>query len=285
MALGTNNAPELTREQVATMLIQPLEQQSVFLAAGPRIFDTDGNVVRVPMAPESQADELEWVGENELIPETEQEFDELRLLPSGMKSVKTITRFSNELARQSIVNLEGAIRQRLVADVAAKVDTHLLSDEGDGVTTPRGLFAYEGVQELDAGEFDTDVLLDAYGLALGANVDPAALTLFIRPDDYMAIRKLKDNDGRYLLQPDVSTGAIMVPMLGATARVSSRIPAGRAALVDMSQIAVARDVAPSVKLLTERYADYDQQALRVVTRLDAAPMNPAAVIAITHGAA
>lgn len=175
MALGTNNAPELTREQVATMLIQPLEQQSVFLAAGPRIFDTDGNVVRVPMAPESQADELEWVGENELIPETEQEFDELRLLPSGMKSVKTITRFSNELARQSIVNLEGAIRQRLVADVAAKVDTHLLSDEGDGVTTPRGLFAYEGVQELDAGEFDTDVLLDAYGLALGANVDPAAV--------------------------------------------------------------------------------------------------------------
>lgn len=286
MALGTNNAPELTREQVATMLVQPLEQQSVFLAAGPRIFDTDGNVVRIPMAPESQADALEWVGENALIPEIEQEFDELRLLPSGMKSVKTITRFSNELARQSIVNLEGAIRQRLVADVAAKVDTHLLSDQGDGVETPRGLFAYEGVQELDVGgALDTDALLDAYGLALGANVDPAALTLFIRPDDYMSIRKLKDNDGRYLLQPDVSTGSIMVPMLGATARVSSRIPEGRAALLDMSQIAVARDVAPSVKLLTERYADYDQQALRVVTRLDAAPMNPNAVITINHGAA
>lgn len=285
MALGTNNAPELTAEQVQTMLVQPLEQQSVFLAAGPRIFDTDGNTVRVPKAPESQADDLEWVAENDLIPEVEQEFDELKLLPSGMKSVKTITRFSNELARQSIVNLEGAIRQRLVADVAAKVDAHLLSNEGDGVETPRGLFAYEGIQTLDAAgaELDPDVLLDAYGLALGASVDPASLTLFIRPDDYMTVRKLKDGDGRYLLQPDVSTGSIMVPMLGATARVSNRIPAGSAALVDMSQIAVARDVAPAVKLLTERYADYDQQALRVVTRLDAGPMNPQAVIAINHG--
>lgn len=285
MALGTNNAAELTREQVQTMLVEPLEQQSVFLSAGPRVFDTDGSAVRIPKAPESKADELQWVGENELIPEVDHEFDELKLLPDTMDSVKTITRFSNELARQSVVNLEGAIRSRLVADVAAKVDTHLLSDQGDGVETPRGLFAYEGVQELDVtGALDTDALLDAYGLALGANVDPAALTLFIRPDDYMAIRKLKDNDGRYLLQPDVSTGRIMVPMLGAAARVSSRVPAGRAALVDMSQVAVARDVAPSVKLLTERYADYDQQALRVVTRLDAGPMNPEAVIAITHGA-
>lgn len=285
MAQGTNNAAELTAEQVRTMLIQPLESESVFLASGPQIFDTDGNTVRVPKAPTSKADDLTWVAENELIPDVDHDWSELKLLPSGMKSVKTLTRFSNELARQSIVNLEGAIRQRLVADVAAKVDSHLLSAEGDGITTPRGLFAYEGIQTLDASEadLDTDVLMDAYGLALGANVDPAALTLFIRPEDYMAVRKLKDNDGRYLLQPDVSTGAIMVPMLGATARVSSRVPANKAALVDMSQIAVARDLAPSVRLLTERYADYDQQALRVVTRLDAGPMNPQAVIEIDHG--
>ena len=75
---------------------------------------------------------------------------------------------------------------------------------------------------------------------------------------------------------------------GAPVVVTSRVPdttgatpTGRAALVDMSQVAVARDLAPSVKLLTERYADYDQQAIRVVARYDAAPLNPKAIVVLT----
>lgn len=128
---------------------------------------------------------------------------------------------------------------------------------------------------------DLDALMDGYGLALGANVDPATLRLFIRPDTYMDLRKIKDNDGRYMLQPDASSGGIVVPALGATVHLSTRIPAGNAALVDMGQVAVARDLAPTVKILTERYADYDQQAIRVVARYDAAPLNPEAVVTFT----
>ena len=70
--------------------------------------------------------------------------------------------------------------------------------------------------------------------------------------------------------------------------ISARVPnttgtpvTGRAALVDFSQIAVARDLAPSVKILTERFADFDQQAIRVVARYDAAPLNPKAIVALT----
>ena len=44
MALNTPDATELTREQVATILTKPLEQASVFLAAGPRVFDTTGDI-------------------------------------------------------------------------------------------------------------------------------------------------------------------------------------------------------------------------------------------------
>ena len=58
-------------------------------------------------------------------------------------------------------------------------------------------------------------------------------------------------------------------------------PSGRAALVDFSEVAVARDVMPSVTVLRERYADFDEQALRVVTRYDAAPLNPEAVVTLT----
>ena len=281
MVASTENAAQLTAEQVSTILTKPLEQRSIFMAAGPTIFDTNGSPVRIPAMPASQQDELQWVGENELIPEVDPEFGETELLPSTMKSVKTITRYSNELARQSIVSLDKVLQDRLVADVAGKLDAQFLSAEGDGITTPRGLFAYEGVEDVAvSGEFNVDTLLAAQGVALEANVDLTRLALFVRPGDLMALRGLKDNDGRYLLQWD-ATEAGGYRILGMNALVSAHVPEGRAAIADMSQIAVARDLDPTVKILTERYADYDQQAIRVVARYDAGPLNPAGIVTMS----
>lgn len=282
MAVNTSNASELTAEQVSTLLVKPLEAQSQFLAAGPTIFDTNGSPVRVPKFPGSVADSLTFIGENEQIPEQDPEFDEVQLLPSTMKSVKVLTRFSNELARQSVVALDKVLQDRLVADVAAKIDAQFLSAAGDGITTPKGLFAWEGVQELDStGALNVDAILEAQGLALGASVNTEGLTLFIRPEDYMALRGQKDNDGRYLVQPDAQAGGLVVPILGAKVAVSKHVPSGNAALVDMTQVAVARDVAPAVTLLDQTFGDFDQQAIRVVTRMDLGALNPEAVVKLT----
>ena len=278
MAISTQTATELTAEQVRSVLTAPLETRSVFLASGPQIIDTAGPL-RLPFAP-AAADPaaLEFVGENELIPEVDPEFSELSLLPSTMESVKVLTRFSNELARQSVVSLDAALRARLVADVAAKVDAQLFSADGDGVTTPRGMFAWTGTQDVAVGgALELDTILDGQALALSANVDPARLRLFLRPSDYMALRAIKDGDQRYMLQPDAAQGATPT-VLGLPVTISPRIPEGRAALADMAHVVVARDVAPSVKLLDQTFGEYDQQAIRVVTRLDAAPTAPEAVV-------
>ena len=283
MAASTQTAPELTREQVQTILVKPLEAQSVFLAAGPRIFDS-ASPVRIPKL--GGPINPDWIGENELITERDVDFDEIQLLPSTMKSVKVITRYSNELARQSVVALDAALRDRLVTDVATKLDAQFLSATGDGVTTPKGLFAYSGVQNVAVGGALTlDVLLDAWGKALAANVNMAALKWVMTPREFVGLRKLKDGDGRYMMQPDPTLDGVF-RLFGAPVIVTARVPdgdkgAGRAALVDFSQIAVARDLAPSVKILTERYADYDQQAIRVVARYDAAPLNPAAIVTLS----
>ena len=278
MALNTTTAPELTREQVAGILTAPLETASVFLAAGPRIFDTTGPL-RVPGLPgPTDLTAVGWTGESELIPEVDAEFSEVQLLPSTMDSVKVITRYSNELARQSVVSLEQTLRDRLVADVAAKLDQQFMGDQGDGITTPAGIFAWEGVTDTAVtGALTPDVILAAQGEALTRNLNPGTMTLFIRPEDYVAMRGIKDADGRYLIAPDVSGTGLIVPVLGARAVVTAR----RAALVDMSRVAVARDLAPTVKVLTERYADYDQQALRVVARYDAKPLDPSAVLTLS----
>lgn len=285
MAVSTTTAPELTAEQVQKILVKPLEQASIFLAAGPRIFDSAGPV-RIPKmgGPISP----DWIGENEQITEKDVDFAEIELLPSTMKSVKVITRFSNELARQSVVSLDAALRDRLVTDVAAKLDTQFLSASGDGVATPKGLFAYSGVQTVAVGGALTlDHLLTAWGLALSANVNMSALKWLLTPGDFVSLRKVKDNTGQYLLQPDPTADGVF-RLWGAPVLISSRIPnttgspaTGRGALVDFSQIAVARDLAPSVKVLTETYADFDQQALRVVARYDAAPLNPEAIVTLT----
>lgn len=284
-AAGSTAAAELTAEQVVKILVKPLEAASVFLAAGPRIFDAAGPL-RIPKAP--KASDVSFVGENELIPEVNPDFDEVQLLPSTMKSLKTLTRYSNELARQSVVALDAALKDRLVADVAAKLDAQLLSASGDGTTTPKGLFAWAGTQNVAVnGALTLDHLLTAWGLALSANVSMGSLKWVLTPGDFVALRKVKDTTGQYLLQVDPTVDGVF-RLWGAPVIVSARIPnttgaspTGRAALVDFSQIAVARDAAPSVKILDQTFGDRDQQAIRVTARYDSAPLNPEAVVTLT----
>lgn len=282
MPLSTSTATELTREQVLTTLVKPLEAASVFLAAGPRIIDTAGPL-RIPYGPDFGDDPVPMTGENELIPELDPTFDDMQLLPSTMKSFKVIHRYSNEVARQSVVALETVLRAGLVSKVAAQVDQALMGSTGDGITAPRGIGAYEGVQTVDVSTsiqgLRLDHVLQGQGLMLAANTSTTGLTLFCRVDDYMNMRLTRDlGANAWNLEPDVQSGKLVVPILGATVVPTDRIAAGTAYLVHMPSIIVARDVAPSVRILTERYADFDQVGIRVVTRLDAAPLHPEAVV-------
>lgn len=284
-AAGSVAATELTAEQVLTTLIQPLEAASQFLAAGPRIIDTAGPV-RIPKM--GGATSPSWHGENEQITEVDPDFDELHLLPSTMESIKTLTRYSNELARQSVVALDAAIKQRLVKDVADTMDAQLFSAGGDGVTRPRGLFAYAGTQTVAVdGALTLDHLLDAQGLAMAANVNLERTKWIMTSREFINLRKVKDANDRYLIEPDVHVAG-QYRLFGVPVLVTNRVPdttgaspTGRAALVDFSQVVVARDVAPSVKVLDQTFGDFDQQAIRVVYRLDAAPANPEAIIRLT----
>ena len=286
MSVKTSNTPELTAEQVKNVLVQPLMAASQFLACGPTIVDTAGPV-RLPKATKYDGSDLGWTGESEQIPEVDAEFDEIQLMPSTMKSVKVITRYSNELARQSVISLDSAIKSRMVGDVAAKLDTQFFGAGGDGVTTPRGLFNLPGTQSVSVnGALSYDALLDAWGKALGANVNTSSLKWVMQPNDFVALRKIKDAGGNYILNADPSADAVF-RLFGSPVVVSSRVPdttgatpTGRAALVDFSQVVVARDLAPSVTILKERFADYDEQAIRVVARYDVGTLNSEAVVVL-----
>lgn len=292
MAVDTNTASELTAEQVQKILIQPLEDTSVILSSGVRIFDTNGSPVRVPkMGPATSPG---WFGENELIGEEDPTFEEVTLLPETMQSLKTLTRYSNEMARQSIVALDAALKQRLVKDVADALDRAFIAGDGDeggtAGTSPKGLLNFDGTTDVEfTPSVWLDSLHDAEGAAMAADVDPSRLRWLMRSDVWTALRKSKDGNSNYLILPD-PTKAGASTLLGHPVTVTNRLPqdttdplnpTSTVVLWDPAQVAVARDVMPSVKVLDQTFAHYDQQALRVVSRADIAPLNAEAVIRLT----
>lgn len=277
MVETTTANPELLTEQVSSLLIQPLEAQSVVLSSGVRIFDT-AEPLRIPKLITST--DPSWVGEGELIPEHDVDFDEVRLMPTDRKSIKTLIRFTNELLRQSVIGLDAVLKARLVSDVARKLDTAFLTGDGaDNSVT--GIINQPGVQTGTLDASDPDSLLDALALASAAEVTPNRW--FISGADFFTLRKLKDADGKYLIVSDLTADA-RYTLFGVPVTVSNKLPAGTAVLANMSEVAVARDTAPTVKLLDQRYAEYDEQAIRVTARFDLGLLRPEGVIVLTAGA-
>lgn len=277
---------ELTREQVVALLVEPLLAESVVLAAGPRIFTTSGGApIKIPkidvynLGTGTGASATYWHGENQLITEADPTYAEVTLLPSTLKSVKVIHRFSNELARLAVVDIANALKAALVRRVALAVDRAFLIGEGTN-NTPKGLTNMAGIQTLAYGTLEVDDIIDAVGLAMGANASPSVW--FCHPTAFTTLSKQRETatSGQYLLQPDPTEAGVM-RLRGLPVRVTTQIPAGTLLLVDMAQVAVGRDLDASVTLLSERYADFDQLALRVVARFDIAALNPQGIVRLT----
>lgn len=270
----TATFPTLQQTEIQSLLVQPLEAASVFLASGPKIIDTNGPI-RIPRIASGLT--VGFVGEGAQIPESSVGLDEVTMLPSTLKSLKVISRVTAEVLRSSAVALDAILKQRLSTDTAAALDNALFTGTGAS-NTIKGLLNQTGVATgvLDATEPDS--FLDGIGTARANEVKPNRW--FLSPADYLSVRKIKDADGRYILQPDLTATGQEV-LFGVPVTVTSRIPTGKAALADMNLVAVARDMAPSITVDSSRYFDTDEVALRVVTRYDLALLQPKAVTILT----
>lgn len=270
MANDSTTANTLIKEQVAGFLVKPLERASVILNAGATVFNSS-EPLRIPTITEGVSPE--WVGENELIPEDEVTTGEISLMPTNRKSIKVITRVSNELIRMATVSVSSVLEQRIVSDVRTKLDDALLSGDGaDNSIT--GLLNQPGVTEGAFDANDPDSIIDAIGSLNALEVNPNRI--IVSGADFTSLRKLKDSSGRYLLTPDITAGAVG-SLFGIPVSVTNKLDAGTAIVGDMSAVAVVRDIDPRVDILRERYADYDQTGLRVVTRYDLGLIRPNAV--------
>ncbi|WP_347957092.1 phage major capsid protein [Gordonia aichiensis] len=277
MVETTVTNPTLLAQQVSSLLVQPLEAASVVLGSGPRIFDT-ARELRIPKLVSGSTPG--FVAEGGLIPDTaDVAFDEITLMPNERKSIKTIMRFTSELVRQSVIGIDSVLKSRLVKDVSDLLDDSLLQGTGtsDAIT---GITKQTGVTTGELDVADPDSLLDAIAALNAKEISPNRW--FLSGADFAALRKLKEatSSKRYLLQPDPSKQS-GTTLFGIPATVTNKLAAGTAVLADMSTVAIARDTSPSVTVLNERYAEYDQVGLRVTCRYDLGLLHPEAVSVLT----
>lgn len=273
----TTTANALIQEQVSSMLVEPLEAESVVLASSPNIFNSS-EPLRIPTL--TAGFEPGWVGENEEISsDGAANFGEIKLMPSNRKSIKKIVRVSNELIRQAQMGVSAVLQQRLVKDVADSLDDALLMGTGAGDTIT-GLINQAGVQAAPLDLDGTDTFLDALAMAAAKEVKPNRF--FVNGSDFFTIRKIKDTNGRYIMQSDVS-GEAAYQLFGVPVTVTNKLPKGKAVLADMNHVAVVRDIDPQVTILNERYAEFDQVGIRVTTRYDMGLLHPESVIVMTAG--
>jgi hypothetical protein len=372
-------------------------QQNCLLAAGPDMHESDGSQLRLPKLQDTTSDDVGLYAENELIADSQVEFDSIVMLSPQLKSVKCMVGFSNEQLRSSVVSMEAAIRDRLTYKVSRKLDYMFFEGAGkaaadaNGNFEPLGMLKWvgasevqritvngtptggtftltfrgqtttaiarnataaavqaalealstigagnvvgsggplpttpvdiafagtlalqnvptliaahaltggtamgvtvvattpgaEGAQSIDkaSANITLDDLQDMVGMAQGAWAEPNRW--FMTPMVLTYIRKLKDGYNRYQLEPSPveANGFILfghpVSLTNHMAVNAPTTGVSSIALVDMSQVAVARDLEPSVRVLDQLRGDRDQTVIRVVARYDIAPRNAKGVV-------
>ena len=277
--------PTLTAAEVAKLLVEPLEQTSTFLNAGPQIIDSAGPV-RVPRIASGATAGFYAAGAT--ITDSNVSFDEVQLLPTELKGLKTITILSSELIRQAshtVGSLESVIQTRLVTDVANALDAQLWDGLGTS-NTPKGILRASGVGTGTLDLTNADSILDGIATAQANKVTPTHIVM--TSGAFNSLRKLKvgSGDARYIFDPSTIQNGTALQLFGIPVIVTDFIPAvstkKRVALVDFSKIVVARDQSPSVAVLDQTYGDADSIGIRVTARFDVAPLHPKAVTVLTE---
>lgn len=278
----TSGNSTLIQSQVASLLVQPLEQASTFLAAGPVVLDSS-SPVRVPRIANGVT--AGFVAEGAQISDGDVAFDEVTLLPSTLKGLKVLVKLSNELIRTSVVGLESVLQTRLVTDVANALDAALWDGTGSS-NTIKGILRATGIATGTLDLTDPDSLIDGLAAAQGNKVTPTHWVM--TSSSFAALRKLKvgETDARYLFDPATIQNGTELRLLGLPVILTDNIPAvstkNRVALVDFSKVVVARDVNAEVKILDQTFGDYDSIGIRVVSRWDTALLQAKAVTLLTE---
>lgn len=268
----------LTQDQVERLLILPLQQRSTYMQQGFPVFTSNGEPIKLPSL--TSFGTATFVAQGTAIPEVTASTSEVELLASSVSSIKVIAKMSNELIRQSVVNVEAAFSRKLVDDVSQVLDAAMWNGGTATAGSPIGMANFPG--NVNAGTaagtaITSDDLFEIEELAYEKNLAMDFARWAMSPKTFSIIRRLSDNYGQKVLAPSIAVSAPPT-LLGHPYTVTNHVPDSALLLFDPTQIAVGMDQRASVTILDQTFADYDEVGIRVTARYDTKKMNADAVV-------
>ena len=281
MSVNLTANSSLTAEQVEHVLLGPLRQRSTFLAAGFLPFSSNGEPIRIPAL--SAFGTASFVAEGDPIPEHAATTTDVVLLESTVHAVKSLLRISNETISQSFLDVQSEFAAQLVADAARKVDAALWAGGTATAGSPIGVANWTGVTSSGTVAGTALASGDLFTMEETAALqftDASASLWAISPRNFTRIRNMADNTGARLLAPSLADGA-PATLLGKAYIITTHLPDSGIWLLDRSQVAVGLDRSASVSWHPDRYAEYDETAVRITLRVDTKPLHAAACVKLS----
>ena len=277
LQIGTDSeGGYLVPDEYERILVEALEEENVFRQLA-KVIRTSSGDRKIPVV--ATKGTASWIDEEGAYLESDDSFGQVSI---GAYKVGTMIKVSEELLNDSVFDLEAYISREFARRIGAKEEEAFFT--GDGSGKPLGVLAATGgaetgVTAASATAITADELIDLF-YSLKAPYRRNAVWV-LNDSTIKAIRKLKDNQGQYLWQPSLTTGAPDL-LLGKPVRTSAYMPAIAAdaktvAFGDFSYYWIADRQGRSFKRLNELYAATGQVGFLASQRVDGKLVLPEAI--------
>jgi HK97 family phage major capsid protein len=283
LAEGTDSAGGfLTPELLAAQVIDLVRKKGRVFQAGASIVPVESDKQSIPRIATGVT--AAWRAENAAIAESDQVFERVTFTP---RSLAVIVRLSEELFADMVPGGGAAIENDIVKALALELDRVVLRGSGTA-PEPRGIVNQTGVNLVAFGGANGDTpddygfLVDGVAAIRDDNGQPNAILYSSRTQTQ--IDKLEDSTGQPLRAP---RSISELPQL-VTNQIPNNLTVGTSTdctevyVGDWPEALVGMRSSIQLRVLTERYADVGQIALRAMLRADVQLAHPA-LFAVVQG--
>lgn len=280
LTIGTDSkGGYLAPDEFEKTLIRALEEQNVMRRLA-KVIKTEHGNLEIPVL--GTGGTAEWTAEEQAYHESDMEFSQITL---GAHKLTRILKVSEELANDSVFDLQGLIAEDFGRAFGVAEEEAFLTGDGNG--KPMGLLNdTHGIQDTitaaAAAAVTFDEMFDLYYKLKSPYRGKAAWLM--NDQTVKILRKLKDGNQQYIWQPAVTAGAPDT-ILGRPVYTSPFMPtaaSGNKAIVfgDFSYYWIADRTSRNFRRLDELYATTGQIGYLASQRVDARLVLPEAMKAI-----
>lgn len=278
-AMTSTGSGAIIPTKIADMIVAKVHEISP-LAGRVMTYYAKGNLVVPQIGFKDDAITLTYTADGDAVAEKDAQFNGVTLKNNVFAC---IVRISEKMIADTDFDVVGYVVTYVAEKIAVFTENALINGAKDskGTTVSTGAVDAENASTTAAaGKITGDELIDL-SLTIPQVYRKNAMWI-VNSASMGIIRKLKDGNQNYLFAAN-NAQTNLPQILGIDAHVSENVPAGVAAiLVDPSGMAWKISKSVETKLLTERYADYNQIGLRASIQMDTGIINQQKVAVLKY---